>query len=42
MKMEFAVAPSVDLTKVKTGDKIDFTLSGSGGSYTVESIAASK
>lgn len=42
MKMEFAVAPSVDLSKVKTGDKIDFTLSGSGGSYTVESIAPSK
>lgn len=42
MKMEFAVAPSIDLSKVKTGDKVDFTLSGSGGSYTVESIAAAK
>ena len=38
MKMEFAVAPSVDLAKVKTGDKINFTLSGSGGTYTVQSI----
>ena len=42
MKMEFAVAPSVDLAKVKTGDKVDFTLSGSGGSYTVESITPAK
>lgn len=42
MKMEFAVAPSVDLSKVKMGDKVDFTLSGSGGSYTVQSIAPAK
>ena len=39
MKMEFAVAPSVDLSKVKTGDKLRFTISGSGSSYTVQSIA---
>ena len=38
MKMEFAVAPSVDLAKVKTGDKVNFALSGSGGTYTVQSI----
>ena len=38
MKMEFAVAPSVDLAKVKTGDKVNFTLSGSDGTYTVQSI----
>lgn len=38
MKMEFAVAPSVDLAKVKTGDKVNFTLSSSGGTYTVQSI----
>jgi Cu/Ag efflux protein CusF len=38
MKMEFAVAPPVDLTKVKIGDKANFTLSGSGGTYTVQSI----
>ena len=42
MKMEFAVASAVDLSKVKTGDKVEFTLSGSGGSYTVESITPAK
>jgi Cu/Ag efflux protein CusF len=40
MKMEFPVAPSVDLSKVKTGDKVNFTLSGSGNSYTVQSITS--
>ena len=39
MKMEFAVVPSVDLAKLKTGDKVNFTLSGSGGTYTVQSIS---
>jgi len=39
MKMEFAVAPSVDLAKLKTGDKVKFTLSGSGNTYTVQSIS---
>ena len=29
MKMEFPVAPSVDLSKVKVGDKVRFTLIGS-------------
>ncbi len=38
MKMEFATAPSVDLSKVKAGDKVRFTLSGSGNLYTVQSI----
>ena len=42
MKMEFAVAPSVDLSKVKTGDKVRFTLSGSRSSYTVQSISPSQ
>jgi Cu/Ag efflux protein CusF len=42
MKMEFAVAPNVDLSKVKTGDKVDFTLSGSSDSYTVQSITPAK
>jgi Cu/Ag efflux protein CusF len=42
MKMEFPVAPSVDLSKVKTGDKLRFTLSGSGSSYTVQSISPSQ
>ncbi len=40
MKMEFPVSPSVDLSKVKTGDKVEFTLSGSGSSYTVLTISA--
>ena len=38
MKMEFPVVPSVDLAKVKVGDKVRFTLSGSGSAYTVQSI----
>lgn len=38
MKMEFAAAPSVDLSKVKAGDKVKFTLSGSNNMYTVQSI----
>ena len=39
MKMEFPVLPSVDLSKVKVGDKVRFTLSGSGNAYTVQSIS---
>jgi Cu/Ag efflux protein CusF len=39
MKMEFPIAASVDLSKIKTGDKVRFTLSGSGSNYTVEAIA---
>jgi Cu/Ag efflux protein CusF len=39
MKMEFGVAPAVDLSKVKTGDKVRFMLSGSGSTYTVQSIS---
>jgi Cu(I)/Ag(I) efflux system protein CusF len=42
MKMEFPVAPSVDLSKAKTGDKVTFTLSGSNNSYTVQSMTAAK
>jgi Cu/Ag efflux protein CusF len=42
MKMEFAAAPSVDLSKVKTGDKVNFTLSGSGMSYTVQYVTAAR
>lgn len=41
MKMEFPVAAAVDLSKVKTGDKVRFTLTGSGSSYTVQSISPS-
>jgi hypothetical protein len=39
MKMEFTAAPSVDLSKVKVGDKVNFTLNGSGGSYTLQSLS---
>ena len=39
MKMEFPVVSSVDLSKVKVGDKVRFTLSGSKNSYTVQSIS---
>ena len=39
MKMEFPAAASVDLSKVKVGDKVRFTLSGSGKSYTVQAIS---
>jgi Cu/Ag efflux protein CusF len=42
MKMEFSTAPSVDLSKVRPGDKVRFTLSGSGNSYTVQSISPSQ
>ena len=42
MKMEFPVAPSIDLSKLKTGDRVTFTLSGSNNSYTVQSITAAK
>ena len=38
MKMEFTVAQSVDLSKVKPGAKVQFTLNGSKGSYTVQSL----
>ncbi|AWB25210.1 MULTISPECIES: copper-binding protein [Methylobacterium] len=38
MHMEFPAASSVDLSKVKPGEKVKFTLSGSKGSYTVQSI----
>lgn len=37
-EMEFPVALSVDLSKVKVGDKLRFTLSGSRNLYTVQSI----
>src|SRR5713226_9293968 len=30
MKMEFPTASSVDISKVKVGDKVQFTLTGSG------------
>ncbi|MFC1457847.1 MULTISPECIES: copper-binding protein [Microvirga] len=40
MSMEFAAAPSVDLTQVKPGAKVKFTLNkGTDGSYTVQSLS---
>jgi Cu/Ag efflux protein CusF len=42
MKMEFPVGPSVDLSTVKVGDKVRFTLSGSGNAYTVQSISRAR
>jgi Cu/Ag efflux protein CusF len=41
MKMEFAVAGAVDLSKVKAGDKVRFTVTGSGSAYTVQSMSPS-
>ncbi|MWV25127.1 copper-binding protein [Methylobacterium sp. 2A] len=38
MEMELAAAPSVDLTKIKPGAKVQFTLSSTKGSYTVQSL----
>lgn len=43
MSMEFPAASSVDLSKVKPGSKVKFTLSkGSNGTYTVESLSAAQ
>ena len=42
MKMEFPAAGPADLSKVKPGDKVQFSLSGANGSYTVESISPAK
>lgn len=38
MSMEFPTAASVDLTQVKPGSKVKFTMSGANGNYTVDSI----
>lgn len=41
MSMEMTAAPSVDLSKVKPGSKVKFTLSkGADGTYTVQSLSA--
>jgi Cu(I)/Ag(I) efflux system periplasmic protein CusF len=42
MKMTFPAAPSVDLTSVKKGDQVQFTLKGSKNSYMVQSIEKPK
>jgi Cu(I)/Ag(I) efflux system protein CusF len=41
MKMQFAVASTVDLSKVKAGDKVRFTITGSGSAYTIQSMSPS-
>jgi Cu/Ag efflux protein CusF len=40
MTMEFPVASSVDLTRIKPGSRVDFTLErkGAGGMYEVQSV----
>jgi Cu/Ag efflux protein CusF len=40
MTMEFPVAPSVDLTRIKPGNRVDFTLEkkGDGGMYEIQSV----
>ena len=42
MQMEFPAAAAVDLAKVKPGDKVQFSLTGSNGSYTVQSITPAR
>lgn len=43
MSMDFQVAPEVDLSGVKTGQSVEFTLADAGsGNYTVTSIKPSK
>lgn len=43
MSMEMAAAPSVDLTKVKPGSKVKFTLTkGADGAYTVQSLSSAQ
>jgi Cu(I)/Ag(I) efflux system protein CusF len=40
MTMEFPVAPSVDLTRIRPGSRVDFTLEkkGAGGMYEIQSV----
>jgi Cu/Ag efflux protein CusF len=39
MTMDFAVAPSVDLTRVKPGSRVNFAIQkGKGGMYEVQSV----
>lgn len=39
MKMEFGVASGVDLSKVKAGDKVRFTMTSSGSTNTIQSMS---
>jgi Cu/Ag efflux protein CusF len=39
MTMDFAVAPSVDLSHVKSGSRVDFSLQkGKGGMYEIDML----
>ena len=42
MKMEFSAAPSLDISKVNTGDKVRFTFSAAGNVYTVQSVTPAR
>lgn len=39
MKMEFGVAGGVDLSKVKAGDKVRFSVTGSSSTHTIQSMS---
>lgn len=39
MKMEFSVAGNIDLSKVKAGDKVRFTMTSSGSANTIQSMS---
>jgi Cu(I)/Ag(I) efflux system protein CusF len=41
MKMEFGVAGGVDLSKVKAGDKVRFSVTSSGSTHTIKSMSPS-
>jgi Cu/Ag efflux protein CusF len=41
MTMDFAVAPSVDLSRIKPGSRVDFSLQkGKGGMYEIDTLQA--
>lgn len=43
MQMDFQIAPGVDLSQLKVGQPVEFTLSQAGdGSYTVTSVKSSR
>jgi Cu(I)/Ag(I) efflux system protein CusF len=39
MKMEFTATGAADLSKVKTGDKVRFTVMSAGNAYIIQSIS---
>jgi Cu/Ag efflux protein CusF len=42
MKMEFGVATAVDLSKIKAGDKVRFTITSSDSTHTIQSMSPSQ